>query len=110
MELMYLCVIFIWVIAGIYIYPHYKKIQEVYELDEHFYLMDIQSSKMNLILDNKVITDDMMEEQPSFNDYQWNAIDEQNVHIRNICIVGVIVSIIYSALIYGVINICQKFV
>lgn len=100
MEILYGCVIFIWAIVFIYIHPHRKAIHKVYELDEQLYVMDVQSVKMDCMLRGEAVSCTI----PTFNDYQWDLIDEENRQIRKICLIGVVCSLGYLLMVHGAIS------
>lgn len=105
--MLYSLIALIWVIVAIYVIPCRKEIDRLYALDEIDYEMDVQSAKMNFMIENRC----SVKQTPiqPFNDYLSETVEDQNklilIYVRN----GIIGSIVYFIIITGVMVDCNKF-
>ena len=109
MENLYLCSSFIWAIVGISITSNRKEIRQICKMDEHLYVMDIQSVKMDAIIQRGCMIDKDREHIQPFNEYQWDLIDNENKSIRKKIAIGCVATIIYCIFIYLMMSECYKY-
>jgi hypothetical protein len=77
-----MCVAFIWVIVGMYAIPCRKELDRLYDLDEDTYMTNIQSEKMDWIMEHKSIPESMLQPIQPFDEYKAELIEEQNKNFK----------------------------
>ena len=80
--ILYMCVAFIWVIVGMYAIPCRKELDRLYDLDEDTYMTNIQSEKMDWIMEHKSIPESMLQPIQPFDEYKAELIEEQNKNFK----------------------------
>jgi len=106
--ILYMCVAFIWVIVGMYAIPCRKELDRLYDLEEDTYMTNIQSEKMDWIMEHKSIPENMLQPIQPFDEYKAELIEEQNKNLFRYIRNGIIASVVYIILMSLIIVDCNK--
>lgn len=84
-----------------------KNKRNIIDMNPKMYQFDIISKNMDMVINGHEISNKMLEDMPSFEDYQWELWDKENKAIVKIIVWGIVFSVPYIIFISQLENICK---